>query len=461
MEALVPSDYSETVDGFTILPRRLGEGCFSKIFLARHTDIGEKVAAKMINKARLRDDTDRSHVTRSVQILQSLQHANICRVAWITETSAKVCVFLEHCEGGSMLDFLRRRGRLCEDEAKMYFMQTADALAYCHSRKIVHRNINLQNILIAYGGVVKLSSFGYANEFSRRQLLASMQESPHFVAPEIVLGSDALDEPSKVDVWAAGVVLFAMLCGKLPFIHPQMKTLCKLIVASPLVTPEYISEECVELLQGLLDKSAVHRFSMEDVLGHSWLAGVTSPAHGLPTEAEIDAGIADDLQDLGAPYTQTQPRSPKGKAALARLLLSIRYTRERDETIEVPHSIPSSPASRSPDSSFVEEDEDDDFIVPDYVPDAVPAAPAAAATIAVSAASAAAAGPVISEFLLEPCATRKRASTDSEDDALAGEAEMPSGASSPLRPITPFMGKRTRVSPLPEGAVTPGSADCW
>ena len=104
-------------------------------------------------------------------------------------------------------------------------------------------------------------------QFSRRQLLASMQESPHFVAPEIVLGNaENITEPAKVDVWSAGIVLYAMLCGKLPFIHPQMKTLCKLIVASPLVAPDCTSDECIELLQGMLEKQSEQRMSMDDVL---------------------------------------------------------------------------------------------------------------------------------------------------------------------------------------------------
>ena len=80
-------------------------------------------------------------------------------------------------------------------------------------------------------------------QFSRRQLLATIQESPHFVAPEVVLGTaEGTPDLTKVDVWSLGVILFAMLCGRLPFIHPQMKSLCKLIVASPYAEPDFVSD---------------------------------------------------------------------------------------------------------------------------------------------------------------------------------------------------------------------------
>eukprot|EP00048_Salpingoeca_helianthica_P001868 m.52382 g.52382 ORF g.52382 m.52382 type:complete len:495 (-) comp11769_c0_seq2:314-1798(-) len=479
----VPSDVCETVDSFTLLPRRLGEGSFSRIFLARHNPTGERVAAKVVNKHKMADSADRAHVTRSVQLLQQLNHVNLCRVAWILETSSRVYLFLEYAEGGSLLDQLRRRGRLPETDARTLFVQLTSAVHYCHQQGVIHRNIKLQNVLVTNKNIVKLTSFGFANEFSRRRLLATIQESPHFVAPEILLGTiDQSAQPSRVDMWSIGVVLYAMLSGRLPFIHPHMKSLGRLIVGAPHATPSGISEEGVSLLRWLLSKSPEDRPDATDVLEHAWLAGVTNPAASLPCDSDVDATVTHELVEMGLAGPDGIPRVPRSKQQLVRTLMAIRVRREHGLAHEVPLGLcpspttPPRPGGSASDSSGSSDEEEDDSVVPCSVPVSPTASTTAGSPTSsldeddeeedsedLASGSVACAADQVLLSTEASFGARKRDLSECDEDSELPEADddHPQAPPSPSRPNTPANlgpgistspAKRARVSPSPPPA---------
>ena len=122
---------------------------------------------------------------------------------------------LELVEGGELFQHIRQRGRLSEPEALRIFRQIIAALSYCHSFHICHRDLKPENILLDKSFNVKIVDFGMAALQPAHQWLQTSCGSPHYACPEVIQSIPYRGD--LADVWSAGVVLYAMLCGSLPF----------------------------------------------------------------------------------------------------------------------------------------------------------------------------------------------------------------------------------------------------
>jgi len=173
-------------------------------------------------------------------------------------------------ERGSLLDFVKSRKKLTEAVARPMFLQIMYGLQYCHEEDIVHRDIKLENVLIDYTGTVRLIDFGLAAMASPNKWLRVHCGSPSYAAPEIV-GRKSYLGPA-VDVWSSGIVLFAMVCGYLPFQSPtgNKQELCEKILRGRLKTPDWLSEPLCDLLSKMLCKKPELRLTIDEVLNHPW-----------------------------------------------------------------------------------------------------------------------------------------------------------------------------------------------
>lgn len=122
---------------------------------------------------------------------------------------------MELVEGGELFNHIQNNGRLPEPEAVRLFRQIISGLAYCHSFHICHRDLKPENILLDGEGNAKIADFGMAALQPANQWLHTSCGSPHYACPEVI--SHQPYRGDLADVWSAGVVLFAMLCGYLPF----------------------------------------------------------------------------------------------------------------------------------------------------------------------------------------------------------------------------------------------------
>lgn len=211
---------------------------------------------------------------------QTLKHPNIVRLYDVIETDKYIGIILEYASGGELFDHILAHRYLREKDACKLFSQLISGVWYIHQKKIVHRDLKLENLLLDRHRNVIITDFGFANRFEHRSddLMQTSCGSPCYAAPELVI-SDGLYVGSAVDIWSCGVILYAMLAGYLPFdddpANPDgdnINLLYKYIVNTPLSFPDYISEEARDLLSIMLVPDPARRADLPTIMAHQWLA---------------------------------------------------------------------------------------------------------------------------------------------------------------------------------------------
>ncbi|KAF8904724.1 kinase-like domain-containing protein [Gymnopilus junonius] len=258
----------------------LGEGEFGKVKLGLHSQWGEEVAVKLIRRGNVDSTLRMSKVEREIEVLKTLKHPNIVRLYDVIETDKYIGIILEYASGGELFDHILAHRYLKEKDAAKLFSQLISGVWYIHQKKIVHRDLKLENLLLDRNRNVIITDFGFANRFEHKadDLMQTSCGSPCYAAPELVI-SEGLYVGSAVDIWSCGVILYAMLAGYLPFdddpANPDgdnINLLYKYIVSTPLSFPEYISAEARDLLSMMLVPDPTRRTSLDGVMRHPWLA---------------------------------------------------------------------------------------------------------------------------------------------------------------------------------------------
>ncbi|KAA8569343.1 hypothetical protein EYC84_000995 [Monilinia fructicola] len=220
------------------LGRTLGEGATARVRLAKNRNTHQMAAIKIVQKKNaqlsqagslanlehsepLRDESDGVRrmpvgIEREVAIMKLIQHPNIMKIYDIWENRTEIYLVLEYVDNGELFAQIANNGRLPEEIAMKYFRQLLSAVGYCHSYNICHRDLKPENILITSTGDVKIADFGMAalHQGPDHKLRTSCG-SPHYAAPELIGGHKYRGD--KVDIWSMGVILYASLCGRLPF----------------------------------------------------------------------------------------------------------------------------------------------------------------------------------------------------------------------------------------------------
>ena len=209
-----------------------------------------------------------------------LKHPNIVRLYDVIETDKYIGIILDYASGGELFDHILAHRYLKEKDACRLFAQLISGVWYIHQRKIVHRDLKLENLLLDRNRNVIITDFGFANRFEHRSddLMQTSCGSPCYAAPELVISEGAY-VGSAVDIWSCGVILYAMLAGYLPFdddpANPDgdnINLLYRYIVNTPLSFPDYISPEARDLLSIMLQPDPQRRADLSSVMQHPWLA---------------------------------------------------------------------------------------------------------------------------------------------------------------------------------------------
>ena len=209
-----------------------------------------------------------------------LKHPNIVRLYDVIETDKYIGIILDYASGGELFDHILAHRYLKEKDACRLFAQLISGVWYIHQRKIVHRDLKLENLLLDRNRNVIITDFGFANRFEHRSddLMQTSCGSPCYAAPELVISEGAY-VGSAVDIWSCGVILYAMLAGYLPFdddpANPDgdnINLLYRYIVNTPLSFPDYISPEARDLLSIMLQPDPQRRADLSLVMQHPWLA---------------------------------------------------------------------------------------------------------------------------------------------------------------------------------------------
>lgn len=275
--------------------KTIGAGSMGKVKLARHRITHEICAIKVVTRAakvwqrqHLNDPpTSDPHelaqrkkeyekevardkrTIREAALGKILYHPFICRLYEMYAMSNHYYMLFEYVSGGQMLDYIVAHGSLKESQARKFCRGIASALDYCHSNNIVHRDLKIENIMINNAGEIKIIDFGLSNMYSHDHLLKTYCGSLYFAAPEL-LSAHPYRGP-EVDIWSFGVVLFVLVCGRVPFDDKSVSNLHEKIKKGHIDYPDHLSFECVDLLKKMLVVDVSRRASIHEVISHKWM----------------------------------------------------------------------------------------------------------------------------------------------------------------------------------------------
>uniref|UniRef100_A0A3B5PWU2 non-specific serine/threonine protein kinase n=1 Tax=Xiphophorus maculatus TaxID=8083 RepID=A0A3B5PWU2_XIPMA len=187
----------------------------------------------------------------------------------VIETEKTLYLVMEYASGGEVFDYLVAHGRMKEKEARAKFRQIVSAVQYCHQRRIVHRDLKAENLLLDADMNIKIADFGFSNEFTVGSKLDTFCGSPPYAAPELFQGKK-YDGP-EVDVWSLGVILYTLVSGSLPFDGQNLKELRERVLRGKYRIPFYMSTDCENLLKKLLVLNPVKRGSLEQIMKDHWM----------------------------------------------------------------------------------------------------------------------------------------------------------------------------------------------
>ncbi|XP_057323542.1 serine/threonine-protein kinase MARK2-like isoform X6 [Microplitis mediator] len=250
------------------LLKTIGKGNFAKVKLAKHIPTGKEVAIKIIDKTQLNPGSLQK-LFREVRIMKMLDHPNIVKLFQVIETEKTLYLVMEYASGGEVFDYLVLHGRMKEKEARAKFRQIVSAVQYCHQKKIIHRDLKAENLLLDSEMNIKIADFGFSNEFTPGNKLDTFCGSPPYAAPELFQGKK-YDGP-EVDVWSLGVILYTLVSGSLPFDGSTLRELRERVLRGKYRIPFYMSTDCENLLKKFLVLNPTKRASLENIMKDKWM----------------------------------------------------------------------------------------------------------------------------------------------------------------------------------------------
>ena len=250
-----------------ILGKKIGQGTFATVRLATHIKTNEIVAIKILEKEKMKE-IDKIRSNREIKILKKMRHRNIVHLYNDINTEKLIYLIMEYVKGKELLTYINEKNKLNENESCYYFQQIISGIEYLEKLKIVHRDIKLENIIIEDNKNIKILDFGLSNFYQKNNILYSSCGSLCYASPEMVEGKKY--SGSCVDIWSSGIVLFAMLCGYLPFTDSNEQKLFKKIVEGKLYFPHFLSEQAKDLLNKVLTKDPLKRITINKIKKHPW-----------------------------------------------------------------------------------------------------------------------------------------------------------------------------------------------
>ncbi|XP_035855992.1 serine/threonine-protein kinase DCLK2 isoform X4 [Sander lucioperca] len=256
----------------------IGDGNFAVVKECVERSTGKEFALKIIDKAKC---TGKEHlIENEVAVLRKVKHPNIIMLIEEVDTPSELYLVMELVKGGDLFDAITSSAKYTERDAGVMVYNLAGALKYLHSTNIVHRDIKPENLLVFEypDGTksLKLGDFGLATVVEGP--LYTVCGTPTYVAPEIISESGY---GLKVDIWAAGVITYILLCGFPPFRSESnlQEDLFEQILMGQLDFPspywDNITDSAKELIGKMLQVNAEARYTAQDILSHPWVTDDT------------------------------------------------------------------------------------------------------------------------------------------------------------------------------------------
>ena len=341
------ADYDEIIEDRTVEPgnsvptltkygklRFLGKGGFAKVHEVVEIASGRLFAAKIVSKALFENPKAKEKLMSEIKIHRELSHPQIVGFERVFEDHMNVYIILELCDSGTLGDVLKRRGAFTEFEARYFAYQIISAIKHCHSKGIIHRDLKLGNVFLHRNLEVKIGDFGLAVQTERRdEVRKTVCGTPNYIAPEVI--SPGNEHSFGVDVWAFGVILWALIFGRPPFETKDIKqTYDKIRSANFSFPGTKISKELRDLFEKIFVVDPSKRFTVNEILCHPFLKAEEIPLQLSPKclESAPSASLMKELLAQGRarklsvmktapePKSETRPRRAEALAPAAKPL---------------------------------------------------------------------------------------------------------------------------------------------
>ena len=250
------------------LKQTIGSGTFSKVKLGINKYSNEKVAIKLLKKSKIIEKDDLERILREMSIYKEISHENVIEIFNMFETNEYYMIIMKYYEGGELFNYIVDNDRLSEEESAFFFYQIINGIEYIHSKGITHRDLKPENLLLDKEKKLKIIDFGLSNYFNGENLLKTPCGSPCYASPEMVSGNKY--SGFKIDIWAIGIILYAMLCGYLPFEDDDNNILFQKILNCKLEYPRFLSKLSIDIINKILVTDPNKRFTIKDIKKHNF-----------------------------------------------------------------------------------------------------------------------------------------------------------------------------------------------
>ncbi|KAH0794765.1 CAMK family protein kinase [Histomonas meleagridis] len=257
--------------GEFVIDKKIGEGSFAIVYRAKHVVSNSAVCIKALPKEVISTPIAKTRLRREISLLKRMKHPFIAQFFQLLEDDDYFYIVMEYVTNGNLLEYVNCVGKLSEEQARKYFTQMIIALEYLHNeQKIAHRDIKCENILLDRNNNIRIIDFGLSNMFSEdNPKLKTACGSPAYVAPEMIEGREYTQ---TTDIWATGILLYAIVVGYLPFDDNVIQRLLQKIVYTDVDYPSFLSPQLVDLLQKMICKDPNKRITIEKIKEHPWFS---------------------------------------------------------------------------------------------------------------------------------------------------------------------------------------------
>ena len=312
----------------------LGSGTFGTVHKVEDKRTGETLAMKRISKTKIQRNRLGEQVKKEIHTMKNLIHPNIVQIKEVLMDPNHLFIIMEYVQGGELYSKLAMQGKMSENTCKRYFKEIMEAVHYCHSKNICHRDIKCENILVDSNDNIKIADFGFASMMEVEELVKPRFESiiegkQSFMDKKLDMDSDEftshkpfsrpstfIRQPSKImrkmstvcgtslymapeilkkdgyfgdkaDIWSCGVVLYYLLTYSFPFDEHNPEMTAAKICDNSYVIPPSFSDELKDLLSRMLDSNPVTRYSARNVLKHPWFNSISGGGVNIPRPREV------------------------------------------------------------------------------------------------------------------------------------------------------------------------------
>ncbi|XP_066384253.1 CBL-interacting protein kinase 9 isoform X2 [Miscanthus floridulus] len=255
--------------------KTIGEGSFAKVKHARDSRTGAVRAIKVLDRNHVLRHKMVEQIKREISTMKLIKHPNVVQLHEVMASRTKIYMVLEFVDGGELFDKIVNSGRLGEDEARIYFHQLINAVDYCHSRGVYHRDLKEDGLLHTACG------------------------TPNYVAPEVL--ADKGYDGMAADVWSCGIILFVLMAGYLPFDDANLMRLYKLICQAHVSCPPWFSSGAKKFIKRILDPNPDTRITIAEILEDEWFKKDYKPPC-------FEQGEDVSLDDVDAAFNDSEDR---------------------------------------------------------------------------------------------------------------------------------------------------------